>query len=360
MTSVSSVPCSTGNTLPAVAPVAPSFVPQVVPMDFVRCILLAYAKYGIDPARALSKAQIRPNSVQKTDARVTIEQFEDFNWEAMQELDDEALGWFSRKLPWGTYGMLCRASLGAPTLGIALHRWTRHHRLLTDDIFLTLNVTDETATIEITETRDLGDFRVFCLLTLLRYILGFACWAIDEKIPLISAEFPCAPPEYSDVYSKLFSPNLHFSASHARFHFSKHYLEQPLQRDEAAINLMLKRALPLTVLPYKNDHRLASQVRRLLRMAKTELPSAEDVAALFNLSVRTLHRRLTAEGASLRQLKKQVQMEQAKEALTRTTQPIKRVAFIAGFRSEKSFSRAFHNATNETPSMFRKRLQAAK
>lgn len=349
MTSASSVSPSATKKHPT--------APSVVPMAFVRAILQAYAKYGVDPARALSKVQIRPDSVLETDGRITTEQFEDLNWEAMQELDDEALGWFSRKLPWGTYGMLCRASLGATTLGTALHRWTRHHRLLTDDVLLTLNVTDEIASIEITVMRDLGVFQSFCLITLLRYILGFACWAIDERIPLISAEFPCAPPSYADIYSKLFSPNLYFSAQNARIQFSKHYLEQPLQRDEAAINLMLKRALPLTVLPYKNEHRLTSQVRRCLHMAKTGLPAAEDVAAIFNLSVRTLHRRLTHEGTSLRQLKNDVQMEQAKEALIRTTYPIKRVAYIAGFKNEKSFSRAFHNAANETPSKFRKRLQ---
>lgn len=352
MTVVSSVPHFAGKALPV--------APQVVPMAFVRCILQAYAKYGIDPSSALSKAQIRPNSVHKTDGRVTTEQFEDLNWEAMQELDDEALGWFSRRLPWGSYGMLCRASLGAATLGTALHRWTRHHRLLTDEVLLTLNVTDEVAAIEITERRDLGDFQSFCHVTLLRYILGFACWAIDERIPLIAAAFPCPPPSYTDTYIKLFSSNLQFSAPNARIEFSKHYLEQPLQRDEAAINLMLKRALPLTVLPYKNEHRLTSQVRRCLHMAKTELPTTEDVAAIFNLSVRTLHRRLTAEGTSLRQLKKHVQMEQAKDALTRTNQPIKRVAFLAGFKNEKSFSRAFHNATHETPSLFRKRQQYAR
>ena len=35
---------------------------------------------------------------------------------AMQELDDESLGAFSRQLPWGSYGLLARASLTAPTL----------------------------------------------------------------------------------------------------------------------------------------------------------------------------------------------------------------------------------------------------
>jgi hypothetical protein len=57
---------------------------------------------------------------------------------AMQELDDEGLGAFSRKLPWGSYGMLARASISSPNLGVALKRWCRHHALIADDITLRL------------------------------------------------------------------------------------------------------------------------------------------------------------------------------------------------------------------------------
>ena len=42
------------------------------------------------------------------------------------------------RLPWGSYGMLARASLTSPDLGVALKRWCRHHGLLTDDIRLAL------------------------------------------------------------------------------------------------------------------------------------------------------------------------------------------------------------------------------
>ncbi len=83
----------------------------------------------------------------------------------MQELDDEALGWFSRRLPWGSYGMLARASISSPTLQVALARWCRHHGLLTDDIALHLTTTGDTATLAITEARDLGALREFCLVS---------------------------------------------------------------------------------------------------------------------------------------------------------------------------------------------------
>ena len=50
---------------------------------------------------------------------------------------------FSRRLPWGSYGMLARASISAPSLGLALQRWCRHHGLIADDI--TLQLTSRTS-----------------------------------------------------------------------------------------------------------------------------------------------------------------------------------------------------------------------
>src|SRR5919197_915931 len=72
------------------------------PMAFVRTIVLGYERYGADPSEALRQAQITPAQLRKPDARITAAQMETISGVAMQQLDDEALGWFSRKLPWGT------------------------------------------------------------------------------------------------------------------------------------------------------------------------------------------------------------------------------------------------------------------
>ena len=127
----------------------------VTPMAFVRAIVQAYEGYGKDPAEALKAAQITPRELTRPGARVTAAQFEALSSHAMQELDDETLGWFTRRLPWGSYGMLCRASLSSPNLGVALKRWCRHHRLLTDDIGLSLDVAGGLATLRIAEHRAL-------------------------------------------------------------------------------------------------------------------------------------------------------------------------------------------------------------
>ena len=126
------------------------------PMAFIRAMVHAYTLRGLDPSRALAKAQIAPNLLNQANARVTALQMEWMSEAAMRELDDEALGWFRRRLPWGSYGMLVRASLTSPDLGVALQRWCRHHNLLTDDIGLQVAVDKGTASIELQELHDLS------------------------------------------------------------------------------------------------------------------------------------------------------------------------------------------------------------
>ncbi|HON31743.1 MAG TPA: AraC family transcriptional regulator ligand-binding domain-containing protein, partial [Ottowia sp.] len=79
------------------------------PISLVRAVLLAYAQRHLDPSAALRKAQITPSDLGQSHGHVTALQFERLCSAAMQELDDEAPGWFSRRLPWGSYGMLARA-----------------------------------------------------------------------------------------------------------------------------------------------------------------------------------------------------------------------------------------------------------
>lgn len=323
------------------------------PMAFVRAMVLAYEKYGQDPSNALKQAQITPAQLRKPDARITAAQMEAMSAAAMQELDDEALGWFSRKLPWGTYGMLCRASITSPNLGIAIRRWCRHHRLLTDDIVPRLHEEGGLARFAIQENRRLGAFREFCLVTSLRFLHGFACWSIDSRIRLREVGFPFAPPPHADVYGLLFPGPVYFNAAQAHFSFDREYLAMPLRRDEAALRTMLQRALPLTILQYRRDRLLVPRVRELLRSSGAGAQTAAALARELHVSERTLHRQLHEEGAALQQLKDDTRRERAMDLLQRSQRPIKQVAHAVGFSSEKSFARAFRQWTGQSPTAFR-------
>jgi AraC-like DNA-binding protein len=278
---------------------------------------------------------------------------------AMQALDDEGLGAFSRRLPWGSYGMLARASLSAPTLGVAVRRWCRHHGLIAADIALQLQVQGDVASICVQERGPLADpsdaVREFCLVHVLRNIHGLACWLVDSRVALREARFPFAAPDHAGVYPILFTSAVQFGAAQAELRFDARYLDLPVRRDERAMRLMLQRALPLTVLQYRRDRLLVQQVRQTLASHPHEAHSADGLARLLHLSTRTLHRQLKDEGASLQQIKDAVRRERAQDLLLRTDQPIKQVAAAVGFRNEKSFIRAFRGWAGVGPGEFRGR-----
>jgi AraC-like DNA-binding protein len=336
--------------------------PAVTPIAFVHAMVAAYERRGMNPAGALAQAQIEPSTLFNATSRISAWQMERISGTAMQELDDEALGAFSRRLPWGSYGMLARASLSAPSLGVALKRWCRHHALLADDIHLRLVSSGDSAAITIEERADLAllgqGAREFCLVHVLRNIHGLACWYIDSRIPLQGARFPFAAPPHADAYALMFPGPLRFDAAQAEIRFDARYLNLPLRRDEKALQQMLQRALPLTVLQYRRDRLLVQQVRQALAAHPDKAHKADGVAALLNISARTLHRQLKEEGASLQGLKDEVRRERAQELLNRSDKPVKHVAAAAGFRNEKSFIRAFRAWTGLSPSEFRRGVQA--
>jgi len=328
------------------------------PIAFVQTILRAYEKYDADPSEALRLARIVPSDLHRSDAHVTAAQLEALTNRAMRELDDEALGWFSRRLPWGSYGMLCRASLTAPNLGIALKRWCRHHRLLTDDIILDLSIMGPMARLAISENRRLDEMRELCLLTSLRHAQGYACWAIDSRIVLHGVEFPFQAPRHAAVYPLLFRAPVRFSAAQAAMTFDAQYLSLPLRRDERALQTMLRRALPLTVRQYRSDRLVVRKLREVLRAHCANLRTGEAVASALNVSLRTLHRRLLEEGTCLQKVKDEVRRELATERLVRTSRSIKQIARDVGFHNEKSFMRAFRQWTGESPMEYRRKAMA--
>jgi AraC-like DNA-binding protein len=328
----------------------------VTPMAFARAIAAAYRAYGAHPDAALRLAQITPAQLRQPDGRMTARQMEILSGAAMQELDDEGLGAFGRRLPWGSYGMLARASLTASNLGVALKRWCRHHALLTDHVQLSVETAGAIAEIRLQERVPLPpEIRELSVAFVLRNIHGLACWYIDSRIPLQGAAFPFPAPPHADAYAHMFPGSLQFDAPCAALHFDAQYLKLPLRRDEKALAQMLQRALSITVLQYRRDRLLVPQVRQVLAAHPERSHSAEALAGVLHVSPRTLHRQLKEEGASLQQLKDDVRLERAKDLLYRTDKPVKQVAAAVGFRNEKSFGRAFKEWVGVTPAAFRER-----
>lgn len=327
--------------------------PALTPISLVRGMARAYQRRGLDPSAALAAAQITPQDLAEPAGTITAAQMEAVSYAAMRELDDEGLGCFARALPWGSYGLLARASLSAPTLGVALKRWCRHHGLLTPDPALALETDGALARIRLRWAVDPGPMAELGAVSVLRNVHGLAAWFVDSRLPLRGVTLPYPAPPHVAAYAHLFDAPLTFDAPEASLTIDAAYLALPLRRDEGAMRALLQRALPLTVRSYRRDRLLVQRVRQALRASPDAMRNAEALAAALHTSVRTLHRQLRDEGATLQSLKDEVRRQLAQDLLRRTARPIKQIAAAVGFRSEKSFIRAFRDWTGQSPAAWR-------
>lgn len=327
--------------------------PARTPMAYARSIISAYRKYGMDPSALLQRVHLTPARLANDNDRITSHQMEMLTKLAMQELDDEALGWYRRKLPWGFNAMLCRASLSSANLGVAIKRWCRHHGIVVEEIEMTLFFQGTEAWLQIDERADLGTLREFCLVSNLRNIQGYTCWLIDSSIPLTRAEFSFPCPNHAEAYDLIFRCPLKFNAPTTRIFFDARYLLHPIRRDDKALRAMLERPLPLVVHQYRHDRLLSRRVHDLLHADPYRM-TAETISEQLGISTRGLYRHLTAEGTSLQTIKDEVRKQLAIDLLRRSDKPIKQISSIVGFENQASFVRAFKKWTGANPAAFRK------
>jgi AraC-like DNA-binding protein len=118
--------------------------------------------------------------------------------------------------------------------------------------------------------------------------------------------------------------------------------------DDHARRLAEERCRILVHQTAKGGH-FADWVAMTLREVAEGLPSLDEMAALLNISKRTLNRYLEREGTSFRELAGRIQHELACERLAGGGMSVTEVAYSLGFKDRSNFGRAFRVRAGYTP-----------
>jgi len=104
------------------------------------------------------------------------------------------------------------------------------------------------------------------------------------------------------------------------------------------------------------DSGMAERVRSaLLELLPVGKSSVDDLACQLHVSRRTLQRRLSSEGTSVKTVLGQVREELARYYITQSDLPYAQISFLLGYEDPNSFFRAFHAWTGDTPESVRSR-----
>jgi len=112
-------------------------------------------------------------------------------------------------------------------------------------------------------------------------------------------------------------------------------------------------------LPQREIAGVAQQVRGVLLAHDGLLKSADEVAEELGLNLRSLRRKLEAEGSSFRLLQDEARRQLAEQLLTSTDMKVEELAFHLGYSDAASFTRAFRRWHERSPGEYRKQQVTA-
>ena len=128
----------------------------------------------------------------------------------------------------------------------------------------------------------------------------------------------------------------------------------PLRRRDPVLRAVLERHADDLAARRPVGHTIESEVRRVLtaRLAHGDV-GVESIARDLAMSVRTLQRRLTADGWTFEDLVDRVRRDLAERHLSESALSIAEIGYLLGYSEPAAFHRAFKRWTGSPPQAFR-------
>ncbi|MBA8988758.1 AraC-like DNA-binding protein [Sphingobacterium soli] len=198
-----------------------------------------------------------------------------------------------------------------------------------------------------TAQNQMGDFLIAFTLYELKGLL------MENPKPL-KASFPTYRIGYDGVYEQILKCPIKKSDSYI-LEFRKEYLETKIITANYEIQSLLIEQINRLQNPKSLDGDFTKRIFNFL-IANSYLYSLsiEFVAGSFNISVRTLQRKLKQEGVSYLQIVEEVRKSLAIHYIQKSSSSVKEISAILGYSEPSAFVRAFKNWTGKTPSEYRK------
>lgn len=153
--------------------------------------------------------------------------------------------------------------------------------------------------------------------------------------------FPFEAPCYADLARELFNCEVRYGQSWCGFAFPAEALTAPLAMADPTTLQQAIQACQREMHRMSADAGWTAKLTRVMLEKQGPFPSLNVAARLFNLTPRTLHRRLLEEGTSYREVLDQVRHMLALEHLKTGKLSIPEIAYQLGYTDTANFRRAF-------------------
>jgi len=301
---------------------------------------------------ALLDIDITPNQQRVDDEQMT--RLVQYVWAL---LNDEFLGCTEQPCKNGMFPFMARHVLHYQSLEKMLEQGIIFYNLMTNDIQMKLVKTGELAELEFTFKYPERDPNHFFLEFWLIIWHRFFSWLIDVKIPLSQVCFTHEKPNHYQEAKLLFSCRHSFNRPIVKLCFANKYLDLPCVRSNKELTRFLRDSPADLITIPGTEHSFKAKVIAILIHNENDVlycPSFEEVALILNMSAQTLRRRLKVEGTSYPMIKDEIRRDLAIDYLLNSNRSINDISNALGFSEPRSFTRAFKQWTEVSPSKYRR------
>lgn len=338
---------------------------SVVPREFtlsgriVQALLEAVEMVGVPRMRLLRAAQLEPGQLDIAQDRIPCSEVYRLCELAVDLTGDPALGLhWAEKLNGDTFNPVSHILAHAATLRQAFESLSQFGRLLTDQPSHELHEFEDTVTVLCVPPPSAAlrvrRFTAEMLLTsLVRLIRSFSVHARPIRVNL---DYPA--PSYGAEYTRVFGGTERFDQPYSGIVFDRALMNAVSPHKDEDVHSALRSIAEQRVLQLTARVPYSVRVREfLVQHAPSGRAEMETVARSLGLSVRSLRRRLDAEGKTFNAAANEAQAIVAKNLLGNTQRTIQEVAYELGFADTTSFHRAFKRWTGATPLEYRAGLR---
>lgn len=170
----------------------------------------------------------------------------------------------------------------------------------------------------------------------------------------VAVHLPWENAAYEQEYQRVFGAPVRFQQGEFAILLHPNQVEAPIMTaDYQLLRLLVAHAQEKSA-QWQQQHGFSSIVRQsMIQLVRPEFPTIEQVAQHLNLSLRTLQRRLSAEGLTYKQLLEEVRKDFALSYLRKPELSVSEVAYLLGYADTSAFSRAFKRWLHISPQQWR-------
>lgn len=160
--------------------------------------------------------------------------------------------------------------------------------------------------------------------------------------------FTYAAPADTTLFERFFRAPVRFGAARSAITFDPEWLAAPVNQADPFIRGVLKEKVLSEAVEVRNTPE--DRMRRVVRtLVATGRWSADEVAASFGMSRRTLARRLKDNGSNFRKVLEDALFDAAQHLLESSSLSMLEIATRVGYADAASFARAFKRWSGKTP-----------